>query len=181
MFEIINEPADGLKLLKPKVHGDQRGYFFESYSLEKLSALGIGAQFVQDNESKSRYGTIRGLHFQRPPRAQTKLVRVAVGKVLDVVVDIRPQSKTYGKVFSFELSEENKHILHVPKGFAHGYSTLSEEALFIYKCDNYYAPASEAGIMYNDPDLKIDWRVPKDKMILSERDKKWPLFKDFKQ
>jgi dTDP-4-dehydrorhamnose 3,5-epimerase len=180
MSRIIQQPAEGLLLIEPKVIGDHRGYFFESYSEAKFADLGIKCKFVQDNQSLSRRGIVRGLHFQRSPKSQAKLVRVTLGEVLDVVVDIRPGSKTFGKSFTFHLSDKNQHMLFVPKGFAHGYSTLSETAIFVYKCDEYYAPDCEGGIMYNDPDLAINWQVPSHEIVLSDRDKKWPNLKELK-
>ena len=169
---------DGLFVLEPKVFGDQRGYFLESYNEKKFHELGIKNTFIQDNESLSSFGTLRGLHFQKGEFAQAKLVRVVSGSVLDVVVDIRKESKTFGKTFSCELSAENKKMMMIPRGFAHGFVVLSETAVFQYKCDNLYSPANEGGIRFDDPTLSIDWRVQADKVLLSEKDLKLPLFKE---
>ncbi|MBY0518497.1 MAG: dTDP-4-dehydrorhamnose 3,5-epimerase [Bacteriovoracaceae bacterium] len=173
-------PFKDLIVLEPKVFGDSRGYFFESYNQKTYADLGLNYQFVQDNESFSSYGTLRGLHFQRGEAAQAKLVRVLEGKVLDVVVDLRLHEPTFGKVFSIELSSENKKMMIIPRGFAHGFVVLSPTALFSYKCDNFYNPSAESGLLYNDPDLGINWLVPEKDLILSEKDKKNPLFKDIK-
>ena len=170
----------GLLLFEPKVIGDSRGYFFESFNEKTFADYGLNAKFVQDNQSLSAYGVIRGLHFQKPPHAQTKLVRVLAGRILDVVVDLRKDSATYGKHFTIELSGQNKLQMLVPKGFAHGFSVLSESAEVLYKCDTLYNRESEAGIMYNDPELKINWNIPADKAIISEKDLKHPSFKSYK-
>ena len=171
-MNIIKTDIEGVVIIEPKVFGDSRGYFFESYSQRDFNSLVGEVNFVQDNESKSCYGVIRGLHFQKPPFEQSKLVRVVKGKVLDVAVDIREGSPTFGKHVAVELSEENHRQLFIPKGFAHGFSVLSEEAVFQYKCDNFYAPEYEGAIAWNDPALGIDWRIPVDKVIISEKDKK---------
>ncbi|MBK8620590.1 MAG: dTDP-4-dehydrorhamnose 3,5-epimerase [Saprospiraceae bacterium] len=171
---------EGLWVFQPKVFGDERGYFFESYNQKNAPEEIKNIQFVQDNEAKSSFGVLRGLHYQLPPFSQSKLVRVVVGEVLDVVVDIRPNSATYGKSFSFLLTENLKNQMFVPKGFAHGYVVLSETAVFAYKCDDYYTPEAEAGLRYDDKLLLIDWTIPSEKMILSDRDKCWPDFKDHK-
>ena len=161
-----------LLVIEPEIYGDSRGYFFESFSKRKFeAATGVQADFVQDNESKSAYGVIRGLHFQKDPHAQAKLVRVVRGKVLDVAVDLRPDSPTYGRYHAEELSEDNHLQLYIPKGFAHGFSVLSDEAVLQYKCDGYYNPESEGGIAWNDPDLNIDWGIPAENVILSAKDK----------
>ena len=160
----------GLVVFEPRVFADSRGYFFESYNADTFSKENIKLNFVQDNQSRSTYGVIRGLHFQNPPHAQTKLVRAIVGTILDVAVDIRVGSPTYGKAFAIELSAENKKQLLVPAGFAHGFSVLSEIAEVMYKCDKYYNKESEGGISYNDPSLNIDWKIPADKAIVSEKD-----------
>ena len=165
-------------IIEPKVFEDDRDYFFESYSKTKMMEFGIDADFVQDNQSKSSYGTIRGLHWQNGEFAQAKLVRALEGCVLDVAVDLRPNSPTYGKHVAVELSAENKRQLFIPRGFAHGFSVLSEEAIFAYKCDNVYNKASEGSVRYNDADLGIDWKIDLNKAILSEKDKQAPLFKD---
>jgi dTDP-4-dehydrorhamnose 3,5-epimerase len=177
-MNIIKTDIPGLFVIEPKVFEDDRGYFFESYHEEKLSQHGIKTKFVQDNQSKSLFGVIRGLHFQAEPHAQTKLIRVLEGKIYDVAVDIRKKSPTFGKWFGIELSGENKKQLYVPKGFAHGFSVMSETAVILYKCDNLYNPASEGGILYNDSDLGIDWKVDPAKAILSDKDKVLPLLKN---
>ncbi|MFT4023770.1 MAG: dTDP-4-dehydrorhamnose 3,5-epimerase [Flavihumibacter sp.] len=169
-MQVTKTAFPGLVVIEPKVFGDNRGYFFESYSARSLSAAGIDIVFVQDNQARSSYGVVRGLHYQKEPYAQTKLIRALEGSILDVVVDCRKGSPSFGKVFSIELSAENKLQLLVPKGFAHGYSVLSETAEVLYKCDEFYHKASEGGVMVNDPALQIDWKIPADKMILSEKD-----------
>ena len=158
--------------------GDSRGYFFESYSEKDFSENVADVKFVQDNESKSSYGVIRGLHFQKGEHAQAKLVRVVKGRVLDVAVDLRKGSPTFGKHVATELSEENHRQLFIPRGFAHGFSVLSDEVIFQYKCDNLYAPQSEGAVVWNDPDLAIDWMIPSDKVLLSDKDRKHPRLKD---
>lgn len=168
----------GLLVFEPKVHGDERGYFFESYNESTFRDEGVEIKFVQDNQARSTYGVLRGLHFQLPPHAQTKLVRTLEGRILDVVVDLRKGSPAYGKVFSIELSAENKLQLLVPQGFAHGYSVLSPTAEVMYKCDNFYNKASEGGILYNDPALAIDWGIPLTEAVVSEKDKVLPLLAD---
>lgn len=165
-------------IIEPDVFGDDRGYFFESYNQARFDAAVRPVCFVQDNESKSKFGVLRGLHFQCGRAAQSKLVRVVKGKVLDVAVDIRRGSPTFGRHVAVELTAENKRQFFVPRGFAHGFSVLSDEAVFQYKCDNLYAPESEGAIMWNDPDLNIKWPVKADKIILSEKDKHHPLLKD---
>ncbi|MBO9150728.1 dTDP-4-dehydrorhamnose 3,5-epimerase [Chitinophaga sp. GCM10012297] len=167
-----------LLVYEPKVHGDERGYFFESYNANTFHDEGIDIRFVQDNQARSSYGVLRGLHFQLAPYAQTKLIRVLEGRILDVVVDLRTGSPAYGMVHSIELSAENKLQLLVPQGFAHGYSVLSPTAEVMYKCDNFYNKASEGGILYNDPALAIDWGIPAGKAVVSEKDKVLPLFAD---
>ncbi len=167
---------EGLFVYEPRIFGDPRGYFFESYNAEVFKKQGIETAFVQDNQSRSTRGVLRGLHYQLPPFAQTKLVRCTHGEVLDVVVDIREGSKTYGKTFSLLLSAENKKQLYIPRGFAHGFAVLSEEAEFVYKCDNYYAKEHEAGIAYNDPNLKIDWLLLASEVKLSDKDLILPHF-----
>lgn len=169
-----------LLVIEPEIYGDSRGYFFESFSKKKFeAATGVHADFVQDNESKSAYGVIRGLHFQKDPHAQAKLVRVVRGKVLDVAVDLRPDSPTYGRYHAEELSEDNHLQMFIPKGFAHGFSVLSDEAVLQYKCDGYYNPESEGGIAWNDPDLNIDWGIPAEKVILSAKDKDRQTLKEY--
>ena len=168
----------GLMVFEPKVFDDDRGYFFEAYNENTFTAASINIKFVQDNQAKSSYGVIRGLHYQLDPHAQTKLIRALSGNILDVAVDIRKGSPTYGKVFSIELSAANKKQLLVPKGFAHGYSVISETAEVFYKCDEFYHKETEGGIMYDDPQLNIDWQIPADKAIISEKDLKHPGIKD---
>ena len=173
----VQTPLKGCVVLTPTVFSDGRGSFFESYKKEAFNeALGQEVNFVQDNESFSSKGVLRGLHFQNGVFAQAKLVRVVQGKVLDVAVDLRPKSSTYGAYFSVELSAENKKQLFVPRGFAHGFVVLSDTAVFSYKCDNYYNKESESGIIYNDPTLNIDWKLPKDQLQLSEKDLQLPKF-----
>lgn len=177
---IIKTDFPGLMIIEPTVFRDSRGYFFESYNEKTYSAQGIDIHFVQDNQSKSSYGVIRGLHYQMAPYAQSKLIRVLSGEILDVVLDLRKGSPSYGKVFTLRISAENNTQLLVPKGFAHGFSVLSETAEVIYKCDEFYNKESESGIMYNDPALNIDWLIPTDKAIISEKDLIHPDFKNCK-
>jgi dTDP-4-dehydrorhamnose 3,5-epimerase len=164
----------GLLVFEPKVFGDERGYFFESFNQQVFEAAGINRPFVQDNQARSVFGVLRGLHFQKGEAAQAKLVRALEGTVLDVVVDLRLGSPTYGKSYSIELSAENKLQLYVPRGFAHGYVVLSETAEFFYKCDNFYSKADEGGLIYNDPALKIDWQIDLSDAILSDKDRILP-------
>lgn len=171
---IIQTEFPGLIIFEPTVIKDSRGYFFESYSERVFQAEGIITRFVQDNQSKSSFGVIRGLHYQLNPHAQTKLIRVLSGKILDVAVDIRIGSPTYSKAFSLELSAENNKQLLIPKGFAHGFSVLSETAEVMYKCDEFYNKESEAGILFNDGALNIDWKIPADKAIVSDKDQQQP-------
>ena len=180
-MKIIETEIQGLFIIEPDVYGDSRGYFFESFNKKRFEEqTGINVDFVQDNESRSTYGVVRGLHFQRPPHAQAKLVRVVSGRVLDVAVDLREGSPTYGKHVAVELSGENHRQVFIPKGFAHGFSVLSEDAVFQYKCDNYYHPESEGAVAWNDPDLAIDWRVPEEDVILSTKDARNPFLKDMR-
>ena len=167
-----------LLICEPKVFEDNRGYFFESYNQRNFIEAGLHYSWVQDNQSQSSYGVVRGLHFQHPPYAQTKLVRVLSGSILDVVVDIRKGSPSFGKVFSIEISSQNKLHLLVPKGFAHGFSVLSPKAEVLYKCDSLFNKASEGSIMWNDPDLAIDWKIPSAEAIVSEKDNLHPQLKD---
>lgn len=167
-------------IFEPRIFTDDRGYFFETYNEKLFNDNGIAAKFVQDNQSKSSYGVIRGLHFQKGEHAQAKLVRVLQGSVLDVAVDLRAGSETYGKYVAVELSDVNNLQLFIPRGFAHGFSVLSRTAVFAYKCDNLYCKESEGGIDCSDPDLGIDWQIPAEDRVLSEKDKLHPLFKDFK-
>jgi len=177
-MEIIKTKIPGLLVIRPKVFEDSRGYFFESYNESKFLDNNINMRFVQDNESKSQYGVIRALHYQLAPYAQTKLVRVVVGKVFDVAVDIRKGSPTFGQWEGIELSGENKTQLLIPKGCAHGFVVLSESAIFSYKCDEVYNKQAERGIKYNDPEISVDWKIDLSKAIISERDKNLPSFKD---
>lgn len=170
----IKTPIPDLIVFEPKVWEDDRGYFYESYNLRAFADGGITTTFLQDNQAKSTYGVLRGLHYQVPPFTQAKLVSVLEGEVLDVVVDLREHSQTYGQWYSIRLSAENKKQLFVPRGFAHGYVVLSETAVFFYKVDNYYSKESEGGVMYNDPSLKIDWQVAEKDLILSEKDRILP-------
>lgn len=170
----------GLLLIEPEVFGDSRGYFFESFSARKFEQqTGVKTDFVQDNESRSSYGVVRGLHLQTGEHAQAKLVRVVEGRVLDVAVDLRKDSPTFGKYFSIELSGENHRQMYIPKGFAHGFSVLSDTAVFQYKCDEYYAPESEAAIAWDDMDLNIDWKIPSEDVVLSEKDRNHPTLNEF--
>jgi len=170
-MEIIKTEIEDLLIIKPKVFFDERGYFFETYHQKKFFEQNLKTTFVQDNLSKSSYGVVRGLHFQRDDDAQAKLVTVLLGKVLDVAVDIRPNSPTFGRWHSVELSDENHLQFFIPRGFAHGFSVLSKTAIFSYKCDNPYNPQSEDGISLFDKNLKINWKVPENQMIISEKDK----------
>jgi dTDP-4-dehydrorhamnose 3,5-epimerase len=168
---------DGLVVIEPRVFRDHRGFFYESYHKKRLEELGIENVFIQDNQSRSAYGVIRGLHYQKESFAQTKLVRVTEGIIFDVAVDIRSGSPTYGKWFGLEISSENFLQLLIPAGFAHGFSVLSDHATVFYKCDQYYHPESEAGIRFDDPDLQIDWRVEPDKATVSDKDRNLPFLK----
>ncbi|AEE49190.1 dTDP-4-dehydrorhamnose 3,5-epimerase [Haliscomenobacter hydrossis] len=172
----IPTPIPDLLVFEPTVWADERGYFFEAFNAHTFKAAGIDVQFVQDNQARSTFGVLRGLHYQLAPYAQGKLVRVLEGEVLDVVVDIRPESPAYGQSYSIRLSAANKKQLYVPRGFAHGYLVLSPTAEFFYKCDNYYAKAHEGGIHYNDPQLNIDWEIDLSQVILSEKDQVLPNF-----
>lgn len=185
-MNVIKTAIEGVLIIEPKVFGDNRGYFFESFSQREfdekvapIPILGHTVTFVQDNESKSSYGVMRGLHFQRPPFTQSKLVRCVKGSVLDVAVDIRNGSPTYGQHVAVELTEDNHRQFFIPKGFAHGFAVLSETAVFQYKCDEFYHPEADGGISILDNSLNIEWRIPTDKAILSEKDTKHPLLKDF--
>lgn len=179
-MEVIKTDIDGVLIIEPKVWGDDRGYFFESFNArEFVDKTGLNITFVQDNESKSRYGVLRGLHFQLPPYTQSKLVRCVKGCVLDIAVDIRKGSPTYGKWVSCELTEDNHRQFFVPKGMAHGFCVLSEEAVFQYKCDDFYHPEAEGGIAWDDPDIAVQWPLLSEDISLSERDKHHPSFKEF--
>lgn len=178
-MKVIETGIEGLLIIEPKVFKDGRGHFFEAFSERDFQILtGRNLHFVQDNESESCYGVIRGLHFQQPPYAQSKLVRVVKGKVLDVALDLREGSPTFGRHLALELSGDNYRQLFIPQGFAHGFAVLSDSAVFQYKCDSYYAPSSEGAIAWNDPDLGIDWKLPPESIILSEKDRNSPLLKD---
>jgi len=174
-MNIIQTGIEGLVVIEPKVFGDARGYFFEAFNQREFDEKVGPVRFVQDNESKSRYGVLRGLHFQKGEHAQAKLVRVVSGSVLDVAVDLREGSSTYGKWHAEELTGENHRMIFIPRGFAHGFAVLSEEVVFQYKCDNFYCPAAEGGIAWNDPGLGIDWRLPEADILLSEKDKHHPF------
>ena len=177
-MEIQTTPIDGLLIITPKVFYDDRGYFLETYHVDHYKGLGLSVNFVQDNESKSTRGVIRGLHYQLNPFSQGKLVRVIEGCVFDVAVDLRKNSPTFGQWFGVELSAENKKQFFVPKGFAHGFSVLSENVVFTYKCDQYYNPQQERGILYNDEELGIDWKIPPLEVIISEKDLKNKPFRE---
>lgn len=177
-MEVIQTPIPDLLIIKPRVFEDERGFFYESYNRSQYAAQGIYQDFCQDNQSKSSYGVVRGLHYQLHPKSQSKLVTVMIGTVWDVAVDLRKDSPTFGQWYGIELSAENKLQFLIPQGFAHGFSVISETALFSYKCDNFYNQALERGIMYNDPTLMVDWKVPLDRVIVSPKDQVHPLFQD---
>ena len=177
-MEIIKTPIQDLVIIKPRVFEDERGFFCETYNEERYHAAGITQHFVQDNQSKSSYGVVRGLHFQLAPYSQAKLVSVTVGSVWDVAVDLRHNSPTFGQWYGVELTADNHLQYLIPRGFAHGFSVLSETATFTYKCDNLYHPEVDGGIMFNDPTLHIDWKIPVDQAIISDKDLKHPLLKD---
>ena len=178
-MEVIKTNIEGVIIVEPRIFKDGRGYFFGSFCEKEFEEKVCKTTFVQDNESKSSYGVVRGLHFQKPPFAQSKLVRVIKGAVLDVAVDIRKDSPTFGQYVSVELTGENHRQFFIPRGFAHGFSVLSEEVIFQYKCDNFYSPQSEGAIAWNDSDLNIDWRIPVEEVVLSEKDSKHPKLKDW--
>lgn len=177
-MKVIPTEIEGVVIIEPRIFGDDRGYFFESYSQQQFDQQVRPIRFVQDNESKSCRGVVRGLHFQKGAAAQSKLVRVVRGRVLDVAVDIRRGSPTFGRHVAVELTEENHRQLFVPRGFAHGFSVLSDEAVFQYKCDNFYAPETEGAIAWDDPDLGIDWQLTKEEIIISAKDSNHPRLKD---
>ena len=179
-MNVIDTEIEGVKIIEPNIFKDSRGYFFESFSQREFDEKVAPIVFIQDNESKSSYGVMRGLHFQKPPYTQSKLVRCVKGSVLDVAVDLREGSSTYGKHVAVELTEDNHRQLFIPKGFAHGFAVLSDTAVFQYKCDDFYHPEADGGINILDESLGIDWRIPTDKAILSDKDTKHPLLKDFK-
>lgn len=177
-MEVIKTDIDGVVIIEPRLFRDDRGYFFESFSQRDFQEKVCRTVFVQDNESKSSYGVLRGLHFQKPPYAQSKLVRVIKGAVLDVAVDIRKGSPTFGQHVAVELTEDNHRQFFIPRGFAHGFSVLTDEVIFQYKCDNFYAPQSEGALAWDDPDLGIDWRIPADRVLLSEKDRHHSRLRD---
>ena len=174
-MEVFKTPIEGLLVIEPTIFRDARGYFVETYNEQRYREAGVDATFVQDNKSCSSFGVVRGLHFQRPPYAQAKLVSCVEGRVLDVAVDLRKESPTYGQYFAVELDAESQRQFFIPRGFAHGFSVLSERAVFTYKCDNLYHPEADVGILLTDPALNIDWQILKEQMILSEKDKHHPL------
>ncbi len=177
-MNVIATDIEGVVIIEPRIFTDDRGYFFESFSERDFNKQVRTVRFMQDNESRSSFGVLRGLHFQKPPFAQSKLVRVVKGAVLDVAVDIRKGSPTFGQHVAVELTAENHRQFFIPRGFAHGFSVLTEDVVFQYKCDNFYAPQSEGAIAWDDPTLGIDWQIPADKIILSNKDKCHPLLKD---
>lgn len=179
-MKITKTEIEGVVIIEPRIFEDSRGYFFEAFSEREFAEQVCDCNFVQDNEALSSYGVVRGLHFQLPPHAQSKLVRVVKGKVVDIAVDIRKSSPTFGKHVAVELSADNHRQVFIPRGFAHGYAVLSDEAIVEYKCDNYYAPESEGAIAWNDIDLAIDWQIPTEKVILSEKDKHHPTLAECK-
>lgn len=179
-MDVIKTDIEGVVIIEPKIFGDARGYFFESFNAREFAEkTGYDVRFVQDNESMSHYGVLRGLHFQIPPYTQSKLVRVVKGSVLDVAVDIRKGSPTYGRHVAVELSESNHRQLFIGKGFAHGFSVLSEQVIFQYKCDEFYSPQNEGAIAWNDLDIAINWLLPSDKILLSEKDQHHPFLRDY--
>jgi len=177
-MKIIETPIPGLLIIEPRVFADERGYFFESFNKDKFAGNGLVSNYVQDNESKSHYGVIRGLHYQLAPYAQTKLIRVVRGTVYDVAVDLRQGSPTFGKWHGVIVSASNKRQFYIPKGFAHGFSVLSEYAIFSYKCDDFYNPQAERGVRFDDPELNIDWMLPKELQVISGKDHVHPFFAD---
>lgn len=178
-MEVIKTKIEGIVIIEPRIFKDARGYFYESFSQKEFDEKVMPIRFVQDNESMSTYGVMRGLHFQRPPFTQSKLVRCCRGAIMDIAVDIRKGSPTYGQHVAIELTEENHRQLFIPRGFAHGFAVLSDVAVLQYKCDNFYAPQADAGIQLRDKDLGIDWQIPTENAILSEKDIKHPCLKDF--
>jgi dTDP-4-dehydrorhamnose 3,5-epimerase len=177
-FRVEETGIKGLNVIETKLFRDNRGYFFETFNKAHFSDIGITVDFVQDNISKSGYGVVRGLHYQLEPASQTKLLTVISGRILDVAVDLRKDSDTFGKHFSVKLEAGDGKMILIPKGFAHGFASLSDDTVILYKCDNLYSPEHERGIVYNDPDLNIDWNVPSSDVVITERDLKFPLFKD---
>jgi len=179
-MKVLKTEIADLYIIEPKVFTDERGYFFESFNQAKFSEKGLNYNFIQDNQARSQYGVIRGLHFQKGEFAQAKLVRVLSGKIIDVALDLRKDSPTYGKCFSIELSEENKLQLLIPRGFAHGYSVISAEAVVFYKCDNIYMPSADGGIIFDDRELAIDWKIAENERIVSAKDKVNPTFEQYR-
>ena len=177
-FRVEDTGIKGLFIIETKIFKDTRGYFFESFNKAQFSEIGINAEFVQDNVSKSGYGVIRGLHYQLEPASQTKLLTVLSGKILDVAVDLRKESTTFGKYFPVKLEAGKGRMVIIPKGFAHGFASLSDDTVILYKCNNLYSPSHERGIIYNDPELNIDWNIPSSDIVVTERDLSFPLFKD---
>ena len=177
-MKVENASIKDVLIISPDLYHDKRGYFLESYNQKEIEKSGIDFKPVQDNESYSVFGTIRGLHFQKKPYAQAKLIRVILGEIKEVIIDLRQNSGTYGESFTTVINSENKTQLFIPKGFAHGFSVLSEEAIILYKCDNFYHPESEAGINHLDPDLHIDWQIPEEKRIVSNKDKNLPFLRE---
>lgn len=177
-MKVTRTSVEGLAIIEPRIFGDHRGYFFESFSERDFVENVAPVRFVQDNESMSSYGVLRGLHFQKPPHAQAKLVRVVKGRVLDVAVDLRSDSPTYGKYVAVELSEENHRQFFIPKGFAHGFCVLSDHAVFQYKCDDFYAPGCEGSVRWNDPEIGVDWLLPLEDIVLSDKDMRSPLLNE---
>ena len=177
-MRVTKSDIEGIVIIEPEIFSDERGYFFEAYSQRIFDEQVGPVRFVQENESKSRYGVVRGLHYQRGEAAQAKLVSVVRGRVLDIAVDIRKSSPTFGKYVAIELSEQNKRQVFIPRGFAHGFAVLSDEAVFHYRCDNYYVPTEERGIAWNDPEIGIDWGVPTESIILSAKDTENPLLRE---
>lgn len=180
-MRFITAPLSGVYIIEPEIHKDDRGYFFESYHRQKFVDAGISDDFVQDNQSLSSRGTIRGLHFQKEPHGQSKLVRVLNGSVYDVVVDIRPESETFGRWFGINLTAEKNNMMYIPVGFAHGFCVTSETAIFAYKCGELYNQEAETGIRYNDPDFNISWPVNKSEIVVSDKDLKLPTFRELKK
>jgi dTDP-4-dehydrorhamnose 3,5-epimerase len=180
-MQITTTPIEGVLVLQPTIWNDARGFFFEAYNKATFTRLGIHMEFVQDNQSYSGRGVLRGLHFQRPPFAQTKLIQVLQGEILDVAVDLRHESATFGQSFSIRLTAQQKNQLLVPKGFAHGFVVLSETAHVLYKCDQFYSQPHDSGIRYDDPDLAIEWPLPADELIISEKDQRLPSFREYRQ
>jgi len=177
-FNIIDTGFEGLKIIETKRFKDHRGYFFESFSKKNLSESGLDFDFIQDNVSSSKKGVLRGLHYQLNPMAQSKLLTVLSGRIMDIAVDIRKKSPTFGKYFSMEISSDDNWMIFIPKGFAHGFAAFTDETVILYKCDNYYSPEHERGIIYNDPDLKIDWKVSYNDFIIAKRDLSFPAFSE---